>query len=69
MMMMDDRNEQQQQRQMPMSFMDRVRAKIEALKQRGPKPGDLGSGAAERAAREMSGRKRQIDQAIDEATK
>jgi hypothetical protein len=50
------------------SFAERVRAKIDALKQRGPKAGDLGSGMADRAAREMSGRKRRIDQAIDEAT-
>lgn len=56
-------------RELPQTFADRVRAKIQALKDRGPKPEDLGSGAAERAAREARNRKSKVDQAIDEATR
>jgi hypothetical protein len=61
--------QQQQQQSLMQSFADRVRAKIEALKRRGPKPEDLGSGAAERAGRAIAGRKRQIDRAVEEATR
>lgn len=52
----------------PMKTLQKAYTKVQAL--RGmfgrPVPSDVGNGAAEQAADKMSGRKRQLDQAIDE---
>ncbi|MCS6944182.1 MAG: hypothetical protein RMK97_01995 [Sutterellaceae bacterium] len=56
-------------KQEPRSWLARIRARIDALREKGPKPTQsLGDGAAAEAARELAQRRMRIDQAIDNAT-